>query len=197
MGNNNLRRPGAIVLLSAALSLTACQSVPDTGPRELLDERTGATLIVVSKPLIFARVRTDVAANARDYLHLVAVEADRSGKFTSYLLAHYWSTVDRRMSALPDKAAGKLVLQADGREINLIPMTPMPAAFESRTDLHAPRAAEAVTWVYAADLPTMLYIAESRDLSLRLADESLPVPFVIWSDGREALREFAQRGVAR
>ena len=186
-----------IAPLAVALSISACQSVPDTGPRELLDERTGATLTVVSKPVIFARIRTDVAANARDYVHLVAAETNRSGRYSSYLIVYYWSTVDRRMSALPDKSAGKLVLQADGREINLTPLSPMPAAFQNRTDLHAPRAAEALNWVYDVALPTMLYIAESSEVSLRLPDESLPVPFVIWSDGRPALREFAQRGTQR
>jgi hypothetical protein len=130
-------------------------------------------------------------------VHLVAAEADRSGKFSSHLVVYYWSTVDRRMSSLPDKSAGKLVLQADGREINLMPVNPTPAAFVNRTDLHAPRAAESLTWVYDVDLPTLLYVAESQELSLRLTDEALPVPFVIWTDGRPALREFAQRGVAR
>ncbi len=150
----------------------------------------------IDQIVIVSSVMPEFSTNIVDR-YLVATETNRSGKYSSYLIAYYWSTVDRRMSALPDKSAGKLVLQADGREINLTPLSPMPAAFRNRTDLHAPRAAEALSWAYEVDLPTLLYIAESREVSLRLPDESLPVPFVIWSDGRPALREFAQRGVAR
>jgi hypothetical protein len=48
MGNNNLRLPGAIALLSAVRIPDSLPVGADAGPRELLDERTGATLIVVS-----------------------------------------------------------------------------------------------------------------------------------------------------
>ena len=73
----------------------------ESNSTEIFDEETGSTLLVVSKPLVFARDRSDVAAHARDYATLVAVEDDRSGQYTQYLLLYRWSTVDRRMSPPP------------------------------------------------------------------------------------------------
>ena len=85
--------------------LAACSSAPVRAPTELLDEQTGATLVVVAEPLVFARARADVAANARDYVTVVAVEANRSGKYAQYLLVHRWSTVDRRMACSSSRPA--------------------------------------------------------------------------------------------
>ena len=95
-------------LILALLALPACSSSlrPPAASREILDEQSGTTLTVVAAPLVFARERTDVAAHARDYATLVAVEIDNSGKYRTYLLLYRWSTVDRRMSAPPDPSAG-------------------------------------------------------------------------------------------
>jgi hypothetical protein len=185
----------ATLLLVAALQ--ACTALPERGPRELLDERTGATLITAAEPLVFARSRTDVAANARDYATLVGVEADRSGQYAAYLLVYRWSTVDRRVAPLPEPVMGALIAQADGRELNLKPLNPTPAALQGRRDLHAPPTSQWVAWAYGVDLPTLLYIAESSELALRFPDETVPVPFSLWRDGRKALQDFAARGVRR
>jgi len=48
-----------------------------------LDDSSGSTLFVVQQPLLFARSRSDLAANARDYVTLVALQEDRSGKYSS------------------------------------------------------------------------------------------------------------------
>src|ERR1700721_2863548 len=111
-------------LILALLTLPACSSSlrPPPAPREILDEQSGSTLSVVASPLVFARERTDVAAHARDYATLVAVEVDNSGKYSEYLLLYRWSTVDRRMSPPPDQSAGELKIFADGRAIDLQPL---------------------------------------------------------------------------
>jgi hypothetical protein len=68
-------------LILALTTLWACTGLPAERPsHEFFDERTGNTLLVVPKPLVFARERTDVAAHARDYATMVAVEIDQSGK---------------------------------------------------------------------------------------------------------------------
>src|SRR6202022_5114063 len=95
-----------VVLILALIVLPACTSLPPS--HEILDEQSGNTLLVAAAPLVFARDRTDVAAHARDYATLVAVEVDHSGTYTDYLLLHRWSTVDTRMSAPPGPEAGEM-----------------------------------------------------------------------------------------
>src|SRR5579864_5666129 len=95
-------RLGLLMALAALLSCTTqgphrppstSASASASASTEIFDEQTGSTLLVVSKPLVFARDRSDVAAFARDYATVVAVEDDRSGEYTQYLLLYRWSTV--------------------------------------------------------------------------------------------------------
>ena len=72
---------------------------PGNAPKELLDEDSGTTLIVVRRPIVLARSRTDLAANVRDYVTLVVAQEDRSGKYSTWLIVHRWSTVDPRYRA--------------------------------------------------------------------------------------------------
>jgi hypothetical protein len=102
-----LRHSLILILLTM---LNACASSPATPGKEILDEETGNTVTVVAKPIVFARERTDVAAYARDYATLVAVEVDHAGTFKNYLLLYRWSTVDKRMLPKPDPSAGALRL---------------------------------------------------------------------------------------
>src|SRR5271165_4164023 len=112
----------SVTLIVALTMLPACSSAPRAASQEIFDEQTGNTLLVVAKPLVFARTRTDVAAYARDYATLVAVEVDQSGKYSDFLLLYRWSTVDRRMSSPPDPSAGELRILAEGRAIDLLPL---------------------------------------------------------------------------
>src|SRR6202022_4406650 len=109
-----------VVLILALIVLPAFTSLPPS--HEILDEQSGNTLLVAGAPLVFARDRTDVAAHARDYATVVAVEVDHSGTYTEYLLLYRWSTVDRRMSPPPDAHAGELRILAEGRTIDLMPL---------------------------------------------------------------------------
>jgi hypothetical protein len=96
-----------VLRIAAAMLLAACASAPVRLPAELSTSRPARRWSWW--PSCCARApRVDVAANARDYATVVAVEANRSGKYSQYLL-HRWSTVDRRM-ALPAEA-GRLVIE--------------------------------------------------------------------------------------
>jgi type IV pilus biogenesis protein CpaD/CtpE len=188
-----IRRRAVALLFAAGAALAGCANEPQRAPAELLDEQTGATLVVVTEPLVLARARLDVAANARDYLTVVAVEANRSGNYTQYLLVHRWSTVDRRMAELPAESAGRLIIEADGRTLELKPLQPMPAALVRRDRVHLPADADVVSWAYDVDLATLAYIAGSQQIRARLPDEPLDSPFTLWADGSAALRAFATR----
>jgi hypothetical protein len=182
-----------VALIAAALSvLTACIGQRPAATREILDEQTGNTLFVAAQPLMFARDRTDVAAHARDYVKLIAVAVNETGKYGVYLLVHRWSTVDRRM--LPPRASGadELRLLADERVIDLEPLDRVPADLASRTEFRAPNHGDAITRAYKIDVPTLRFVAASRALSLRLPKDPLDTPFGLWRDGRSDLMRFVE-----
>lgn len=179
-------------VLAALVLLAACDATHPARPREMLDETTGNTVSVVSKPLVFARQRNDVAAYARDYATLVAAEIDQSGTYHDYLLLYRWSTVDRRMSPPPELSAGALRIMAEGRVFNLTPLEFMPTGLEHRRELYVPPHGDIVAHAYAVNADMLRYIAESAALSVQMPEEPLSEPFTLWQDGREALREFAK-----
>lgn len=219
-----LRRQGArqandvLQVLAALLLLlwmTACASQPDTtsrrhpgdartwasddapanAPKELLDENSGTTLIVVRRPIVLARSRTDVAANVRDYATLVAAQEDRGGKFSTWLIVHRWSTVDARIDSAHRLDSGSLLLIADGRAMALAPVE-QPPTFAERGDLlYAPHT-RVTTWAYKVDLPLLRYVAAARDLSLRFVDDQYPVSYAMWDDGRQQLQGLLDSAVA-
>jgi hypothetical protein len=182
-----------VVLIVALGTLCACSSVPPAPAHEILDEQSGNTLLVVAKPLVFARARTDVAAYARDYATLVALEVDQSGKYSQFLLLYRWSTVDRRMSSPPDPLAGELRILAEGRSIDLMPLEQIPVSLSRRRELYLPDRGDVVAHAYAVDAATLRFIASSRDLSVQMPQERLDTPFTVFEDGRKALGQFVQR----
>jgi hypothetical protein len=185
-----------VALILALTALPACTSLRPAASHEIFDEQTGNTLLAVAAPLVFARERTDVAAHARDYATLVAMEVDISGKYTEYLLLYRWSTVDRRMSPPPDPDAGELRILAEGRVIDLMPLERVPVSLSRRRELHLPEHGDVVTRAYPIDVTTLRFIATSRDLTVHMPQESLDTPFELWEDGRKALGQFLQRAGA-
>ncbi|HEY2675644.1 MAG TPA: hypothetical protein VGI65_01660 [Steroidobacteraceae bacterium] len=180
-------RLGLMLLLVA---IGSCASRPAPPAHEIFDEQTASTLTVVSKPLVFARERSDVEAHARDYATLVAVEIDMSGQFREFLLLYRWSTVDRRMSPPPQPSEGALRILADGRAIDLQPMAQLPVSMKQSRDLHVPAHGDVVPRAYRVDTELLRSIAASRELMLRMPQEQLNLPFALWEDGRGALANF-------
>jgi hypothetical protein len=97
------------------------------------------------------------------------------------------------MSPPPDPQAGELKILADGRVIDLMPMEQLPVGLSRRRELHLPEHGDVVTRAYVIDEPTLRFIAESRDMVVRMPQESLDIPFTVWEDGREALAQFLRR----
>jgi hypothetical protein len=193
MKSSSHKAYAAIGLAVASLALSGCLTPVDMAPIDSLDETTGNTYTSVAQPLIFARRRADLAANARDYATIAAAHINRAGKLTTYLLAYRWATVDVRMSALPAKSQGRLTFLGDGRVVELQPLSDPQALAMLRIELAAPRTQGKVGWVYAVDAATLRYLAESHELQLQFPDEAMAQPFEIWSDGRPALQAFARQ----
>jgi hypothetical protein len=96
---------------------------------------------------------------------------------------------------LPDGSQGELRLQAEGRVIPLQPtVDPAALAMLARSP-GAPPTTSRVAWVYAIDTATLLFLADAdaTDLQAELPAELASSPFLLWSDGRAALRAFAER----
>ena len=182
--------PRIWLILTATLMLAACRSEHSAAEREVFDEQTGNTLTVVAKPLVFSRERDDLAAHARDYATLVAVEVDHSGMSDTYLLLYRWSTVDRRMLPKQNVDDGRLRLVGTGRKLDLQALKGLPVGMDSTVRLHMPPNASAVTRAYAVDLDVLRFIAVSDTLTLQLPEDALGTPFSIWEDGRPALARF-------
>jgi hypothetical protein len=164
----------------------ACASPSKAQTKELLDESSGSTLLIVQRPIVFARARTDVAANARDYATVVALHEDRSGKYSTWLIVHRWSTVDPRFAGAA--AAGQLRIIADDRELTFTAAAPEPLFLQQRKGMFEPSTGGAQSSAYAVDSATLHYIASAQTLSLRYGDDPLRIPYGVWEDGRTALQ---------
>ncbi len=187
----------SVTLIVALSLLPACSSAPRARSQEIFDEQTGNTLLVATKPLVFARSRTDVAAFGRDYATLVAVEVDISGKFSDYLLLYRWSTVDPRMSPPPESRQGDLKILTEGREIELKPLEQLPVSLSRRKQLHVPEQGAVIAHAYKVDAATLRYHRLEPRTHVRMPQERLDMPFKIWEDGRNALAQFAGRAAAQ
>ncbi|MFI4891471.1 MAG: hypothetical protein ACHQIL_13155 [Steroidobacterales bacterium] len=180
-------------MIGVLAALAACASRPPAAPREILDEQSANTLMVVAAPIVFARERSDVAARAHDFATVVAVEIDASGVYSPYLLLYRWSTVDPRMSPPPPAGAGALRIIADGRVVDLSPLDRFPVGLAKNRELSVPNHGDVLARAYKVDVATLRFIAASREIMLRLPQEPLDIPFRLWEDGRGALGEFVSR----
>jgi hypothetical protein len=189
------RRPHSLAgVLATLLGLLSVGAVAgsDLPVHEYLDEETGATVTLVTQPLVFAYARTDLAANARDYASLQAAAVNRSGKLDYVLITYFWSTVDPRLrpDALPSPQ--QLLLQADDRliRLSLRGHTAREAGIGMTVD--APAGSGSPPNVYATDLDTLRFIAAARQLALVIDAEPSAFTYDLWEDRRPALRSFVQ-----
>ena len=182
-------RPFAFAVL--LLSLSACASSGGAGrPKEYLDESTAVTVITVDTPLVFARERRELAANARDYVTLAATAVNRAGKMDYLIVAYRWSTVDTRLETDHSGSTDVLVLSADDRRIELRSASGSARDFGIDKPVHPPPGPRHPPVVYRTDLASLRFIAASRQLSLQTGAGELAPRFDIWEDGRAALDGF-------
>jgi hypothetical protein len=188
------RRTRAALALLFAMLLTEAPGAPaaDDPVRQYVDEITAASISVAVEPLIFARERGDLAANARDYVNLTAVEVNVMGKRSYFWSAYIWSTIDRREREPLVAPGDELVLLADGRPIVL--RSDAKTARDhgiGQPPTRAP-ARTAIPELYVADLESIGYIARASELRVELIHAGSNETFTLWKDGRAALRAFAQ-----
>jgi hypothetical protein len=160
-------------------------------PLEYLDEQSGATVTAVEKPLLFARERSERAANLRDYVTLMAVTVNRGGKRDSLLIAYIWSTLDARYE--PDRpVAESLVLVADDRLIRLEGSGGTAADFGIIRAVGAPPGRTVKPIVVPMDLATQRFIAAARNLQIQAKVADQVVSYILWDDQRKALDRYVR-----
>ncbi|HEY7643257.1 MAG TPA: hypothetical protein VH814_26240 [Steroidobacteraceae bacterium] len=184
-------RAAPAVLFATLLVQPSGLPAADDALRQYVDETTAASITVATQPLIFARERSDLAVNARDYVVLTATEVNITGSRSHFWSAYIWSTIDRRDREPVVAPGDELVLVADGRPITLRSdgktlrdhgLGQPPTRAPSRT---------AIPVLYAADRESISYVAHATELHIELIHGGSNEVFALWKDGRAALRAFS------
>jgi hypothetical protein len=190
------RRVMAFMLMLAVSAAAAASGT--NSPVEYLDDETGVTVTVVSRPLVFAHDRdtfnfSSGTVPARDYVTLAAVAVDRSGRMSYLLIGYFWSVGVSQPWENARRAREPLVLQLQDRRIELVPASGSAREAGISTPLHRPPIDPATPSLYAIDVPTMELIAESTHLVLYSGDASAPLTYALFEDRKPALRELVRR----
>ena len=187
-------RKGSLCALSIAallFSAGAAARSPAPQPEEYLDEQTGATVDIVDAPLVFARERTERAANLRDYVTLAAASVNRGGKLEYVLVAYVWSTLDPRY-APASALADSILLIADDRRIRLDSNGKSPTDLGIARPVHAPTGQDIKPLVFPTDLATLRFIAAARNLEVETQLGEDTVKYDLWDDKRRALDRYVR-----
>ncbi len=183
--------PCALWLAALLVCTSAAGRSPALQPEEYLDEQTGATVDVVDSPLVFARDRSERAANLRDYVTLAAASVNRGGKLEYVLIAYVWSTLDPRY-APASALADSLLLVADDRRIRLDSAGKSPADLGIARPVHAPSGQDVKPLVFPTDLGTLRFIAAARSLAVQTQLGEETVSYELWDDQRRALDRYVR-----
>jgi hypothetical protein len=188
-----LRKGSLCALWIAALlaSTSASGRSPAPQPEEYLDEQTGATVDIVDAPIVFARERTERAANLRDYVTLAAASVNRGGKLEYLLVAYVWSTLDPRFAPAP-ASADSILLIADDRRIRLDANGKTPSDLGIARPVHAPPGQDIKPLVFPTDLATLRFIAAARSLAVQTQLGEDTVTYDLWDDKRRALDRYVR-----
>lgn len=189
----NSARYGRFGAFIAALACLAATSPSDRLVREYVDENTAVSVTVATVSLIFARERTHLAVNARDYLALTPLETNRSGRRTLYWSGYLWSTIDPRIAGPLLAPGDDLVLIADGRPVTLkadartlrehgIAQEPVPAPMRG-----------AIPVLFAADAEILRYVSSATSLQVLHVRGGMSEAFSLWDDRRDGIRAFLER----
>jgi hypothetical protein len=184
---------GLAALCALLLASLPSARAADDAVREYVDEITAASITVTVDALIFARERSDLAANARDYVTLAPLEINVTGKRSYFWSGYIWTTIDRR-DRQPVVAPGdELVLLADGRPLRLqSDAKSLRDHGVGQPPTRAP-ARTAVPVLFVADAESIDYVAHATELHIELIHAGVNEPFALWKDARAALRAFVER----
>jgi hypothetical protein len=168
-------------------------------PRTWLDEQTAATVTAQQPCAVFAHENQARAANVRDYVQAGAVEVNRMGTRTYYLVLISWSTIDRSAAerAKLEAELARNTLWADDRPIEL---RRIPRGRETAGVFSAPYAAPAPAAIeswYPITLNEIGALAHARTLRLTAQAGDTPRPYELWQQDRGGFAAFLARSTPR
>ncbi len=184
---------GARVLALAAIMIARAAAADDDAVREYVDEITAVSITVPVESLLFARERTDLAANARDYITLTPLEINRTGQRACYWFGYVWSTIDRRNRQPLLLEGDELVLLADGRPIALKMERRQLRDLGVGEPPTRPPVRGAVPVLFAATPEEIAYVARAREVHVELIRGGENEPFPMWKDARDSVQAFVDR----
>jgi hypothetical protein len=182
-----MRIAAALVL---ALVAAGCSTTRPAGPREYLDEKTAATITVVSDPWIFTREQFGSAVDANDFLNLYAIDVNRMGEHRQYLAV--LQSVPLEPSTAPDAATDgppKLELRTGEHKIVLEVAAEDPQALGIAQPIAASYTLTSRWWYFPVSKQTLTTVAGASDLTASMQTQGHRVPYVMWRDGRAAVAE--------
>ena len=181
-----------LALIGACAWLAGCATAPEVvAPTEYLDEQSGATVTALEKPLVFARERSERAANLRDYVTIAPAAVNRGGKRDVVLVAYIWSTLDARFEPA-NSDTKSLVLVADDRRIKLDANGKTPSDLGIARAVYAPPGQSLKPLVFPTDIATLRFVAAARSLQIQTSVDEVAVTYELWDDQRAALDRFAR-----
>jgi hypothetical protein len=181
--NRVLRALGALALILVAVTA-------QSAPRAVLDRRTGATVMVSERPWLLALEQPHLAANARDYAALYAVEINIAGKRREHLAVFFWSTIANRKDFA--KSPPRVSLRIDDRIIKLEPLKSTARELGISEWPLKPPGRGATLVIYDADPALLRQLSVAKICGLRTESDAgmEDVWFEEWQDGRQAYAAF-------
>jgi len=139
---------------------------------------------------VFARERSERAANLRDYVTVVAASVNRGGKLEYVLVVYVWSTLDAQ-NAPASALADSLLLIADDRRIRLNANGKTPAELASRAPCTHRRAGRQTAGVSGRPRHPALHRGRPQPRRADHAGRGL-VSYELWDDERPALDRYVR-----
>lgn len=177
----------SIVATMTSLALGACASRPPDGAREYLDEVSAASVTVAPGGLVFARERPELAVHARDYITLVPIDVNRSGRHALYFCVYVWSTIDKRGLLRRDAAPDEIELLADGRPIPLLPVAATPRELGLAERPVRPPSDSAQLIIVPTDRETLEYLSRATVVRALAWHDGVSDRYDLWAGSSHSI----------
>jgi hypothetical protein len=184
----------AAMLLAVALAV-GCTTGRDLWPYERLDPYSAVNTTIMAEPWVYSRDVPAIAANARDYVNVGAVETNRAGLRGYWLGVVAWSTVDRSALSIrvPQVKPGKVQFNWPDDSLVLEPVATSRKALGASEPIFAgPQPVFQEAW-YLLSAAQLARLGREPPSSISLMrDDGPPLVYEPWQVERKAMDQFLE-----